>query len=96
MGNIQLNLTENNNGGFYYMEEGQQLGEMVIAIKGTELIVYHTVVDPAQEGKGIAGKLLAEMVSYARANHLTVVPLCPYVAAQFKRHPDLYADLWKA
>jgi len=54
----------------------------------------HTEVDPAHEGKGIAHQLLDAMVAYARENKLQVVPLCPFVLAQFRRHPELYADLW--
>lgn len=34
------------------------------------------------------------MVEHARTNHLKVIPLCPYVHAQFKRHPEEYADVW--
>jgi hypothetical protein len=34
------------------------------------------------------------MVDYARKNKLKVIPLCPYVHAQFKRHPKEYADVW--
>jgi predicted GNAT family acetyltransferase len=34
------------------------------------------------------------MVGYARERKLKIIPLCPYVQAQFKRHPDTYADVW--
>ncbi|RYG04616.1 MAG: N-acetyltransferase, partial [Chitinophagaceae bacterium] len=47
-------------------------------------------------GKGLAKELLNTMVAYARANRLKVVPLCPYVHAQFKRHPEDFADVWSA
>ncbi|HET8752851.1 MAG TPA: N-acetyltransferase, partial [Salinimicrobium sp.] len=32
---------------------------------------------------------------YARNNDLKVIPLCPYVYAQFKKHPDEFSDIWK-
>ena len=63
--------------------------------KAHDLTVYHTEVFPAGEGKGIGKKLLEHMVEYARKNNLMVIALCPYVFAQFKRHPELYADIWK-
>jgi uncharacterized protein len=42
-----------------------------------------------------AKKLLSAMVDYARKNQLKVLPLCPYVLAQFKRHREEYADVWE-
>jgi predicted GNAT family acetyltransferase len=68
---------------------------MVISVSGSNLTVYHTEVLPQAEGRGLAKKLLVAMVDYARKNGLQVIPLCPYVHAQFKRHPGDYADLWK-
>ena len=76
------------------MNGEKQLGEMEVSVSGNNLIVYHTEVDPAAEGKGLAKQLLATMVDYARKNDLKVIPLCPYVHAQFKRRPDEYADIW--
>jgi hypothetical protein len=40
--------------------------------------------------------MLQAMVDHARKNGLKVIPLCPYVHAQFKRHPQEYSDLWQA
>jgi len=68
---------------------------MVISISNNELTVYHTEVDEAFAGQGLAKVLLDEMVAYVRANALKAIPLCPYVLAQFKRHPEEYADIWK-
>lgn len=95
MENIKLELNEKNHGAFRLMVEEKEIGEMVISIKDSELTVYHTEVKPEGEGKGYAKKLLDAMVAYARENNLKVIPLCPYVLAQFKRHTDQYADIWK-
>ena len=94
MSEVKLNLNEKGRGGFYIMNGEKQLGEMEVSVSGNNLVVYHTEVDPAAEGKGLAKQLLASMVDYARKNDLKVIPLCPYVHAQFKRHPDEYADVW--
>jgi hypothetical protein len=67
---------------------------MVVSISGKNLTVYHTEVSAKAEGKGFAKKMLNAMVEHARKNSLKVIPLCPYVHAQFKRHPDEYADIW--
>lgn len=95
MNNIRLDLNEKGKGAFYYENNGEQIGEMLISTDKDNLTVYHTEVNPEMEGKGIAKSMLDAMTDYAREHHLKVVPLCPYVHAQFKRHPELYNDVWK-
>jgi predicted GNAT family acetyltransferase len=95
MNDVSLQLNEQKKGAFIIKDGDQQLGEMVVSISGKNLTVYHTEVVPEAEGKGLAKKMLQEMVDYARKNGLKVIPLCPYVHAQFRRHPDEYADLWQ-
>lgn len=95
MEEVKLTLDEKSHGHFYINENDQQVAEMVIGISGDDLTVYHTEVLPQAEGKGLARELLKTMVDYARKNKLKVIALCPYVFAQFKRHPDEYSDIWK-
>ena len=92
---VRLELNSTGQGAFRITNGNEQLGEMVIGMKGEDLTVYHTEVSPKAEGRGLAKKLLAVMVNHARQNGLKVTPLCPFVHAQFKRHPDEYADVWK-
>ncbi|MDQ3277465.1 MAG: N-acetyltransferase [Bacteroidota bacterium] len=92
--NVRLQLNEAGQGAFFILDGEDHLGEMVISIAGGNLTVYHTEVSPKAEGKGLAKKLLAAMVDHARENSLKVIPLCPFVHAQFKRHPEMYADIW--
>ena len=92
---VKLNLNEKGHGAFYLMNGTQQLGEMMVSVSGKELTVFHTEVSPNAEGKGLAKKMLNTMVGYARKNHLQVIPLCPYVRAQFRRHPQEYGDIWE-
>jgi predicted GNAT family acetyltransferase len=94
MEEVKLNLDQKGHGAFLIMDGAAQMGEMVVSITGKNLTVYHTEVVPEAEGKGLAKQLLNAMVQHARKNELKVIPLCPYVHAQFKRHPDEYADVW--
>ena len=55
-------------------------------------VLVHTEVPPALEDQGIAGKLVAAALDFARAAHLRVVPLCPYVSDFISKHPE-YQDL---
>lgn len=95
MEDIQLNLNDAGRGAFVLEKHGERLAEMEIAIKNGDLTVFHTEVSEILKGQGIASQLLATMVAYARDKHLKVIPLCPFVHAQFKKHPEQYADIWK-
>ncbi len=95
MHEIQLQLNEHNRGSFYIEENGEKLAEMVIGIKDSDLVVYHTEVSSSLAGQGVAKKLLDAMVTYAREHKYMVVPLCMFVLGQFKRHEEQYADVWK-
>ena len=58
-----------------------------------DLIVFtHTEVDPAHEGQGVGSALVRGALDDARARHLAVLPLCPFVRSWIEHHPD-YEDL---
>jgi uncharacterized protein len=94
MNAIELKLESNGKGAFVIEESGKRIAEMAIGIAGGNLTVYHTQVSDELQGQGVAGKLLTTMVEYARQHNLKVIALCPYVNAQFKRHPEQYKDIW--
>ena len=94
MTEIKLVLDEKRHGFFNLYENDTKIGEMVISVTDTVLTVYHTEIDPSAEGKGYAKVLLDHLVNYSREHNLMVRPLCPYVHAQFKKHPELYTDIW--
>lgn len=57
------------------------------------LIVFtHTQVDESCSGRGFGGILATAALDDARRQGLAVVPLCPFIAAYIKRHPE-YEDL---
>jgi uncharacterized protein len=95
MEDVKFNLNTNGQGAFVIMDGAELMGEMVVSISDNVLTVYHTEVSEKAEGRGFAKKMLTQMVDYAREHKLKVIPLCPYVHAQFKRHPDEYADIWE-
>jgi predicted GNAT family acetyltransferase len=94
MHEVKLKLNDKRRGSFYIIEGDEQVGYMEVGISGDTLIAYHTEVAAKAEGKGLAKKLLAAMVDHARSHGLKVLPLCPFVYAQFNRHPEDYADIW--
>ena len=52
------------------------------------LALTHTEVDPSLEGRGIGSTLVEGVLEYMEQNNLKIVPLCPFVSAYLKRHPD--------
>ena len=94
MNEPELVLNDLGRGAFLLKENGEKLAEMVVAIDEENLFVYHTEVDPKAEGKGLAKILLNTMVEHVRAKKIKVIPLCPYVHAQFRRHPKEFEDVW--
>jgi len=56
------------------------------------IIIDHTGVPPEYEGRGIAARLVKRAIADAREEGFKITPLCSYVVAQFRRHPE-WADL---
>jgi predicted GNAT family acetyltransferase len=60
----------------------------------TLIIADHTGVPDAFRGRGVGRALVERMVADARAEGFKIVPLCPYVNAERKRHPE-WADVFQ-
>jgi len=57
------------------------------------IVVSTTFVPESQRGKGVAGKLTAKLVEFAREKGYKIYPLCSYTEKYLKRkHPDLMAE----
>lgn len=61
------------------------------AADGT-LTIDHTGVPPQYEGRGIAARLVNRAIVDAREQGFKITPVCSYVVAQFRRHPE-WAEL---
>jgi predicted GNAT family acetyltransferase len=79
--------------GRYFYRLGDDEAEMTYSRAGaSRIIIDHTGVPPAFRGTGAGLALVARAVEDARAAGLTILPLCPFAAAQFRRHPE-WADV---
>jgi predicted GNAT family acetyltransferase len=68
-------------------------GEMTFRRTAPRTIaIDHTGVPAAFRGRGIAELLVSRAIADARAEGLRILPLCSYVVAQFRRHPE-WSDL---
>jgi uncharacterized protein len=71
---------------------GELLGQIRYRTEPGLIVLVHTEVAPSAEGAGVGSLLIKHALDDIRARGLHVVPLCPFVAAYIRRHPD-YADL---
>ncbi len=58
----------------------------------TLVIADHTFVPDSMRGSGVGAKLAERLVADARAGGYRIIPLCPFVKAQYQRHPE-WADV---
>lgn len=79
--NTHRHRFESETGGKLSIVEYQQVDDETLALT-------HTEVDPSLEGQGVGTKLVEAVLQYAEQNNLKVVPLCSFVGAYVKRHPD--------
>ena len=68
--------------------QGRDLAVLEYKLNGFVLSLTHTEVPQERGGQGIATKLTEMALSYAEAHGLKVRPVCPFVAAYMKKHPD--------
>jgi hypothetical protein len=57
-------------------------------LSGDQMFLTHTEVPRPIGGRGVANKLVKTALDYARDNQLRVVPLCSFVSAYIRRHPE--------
>jgi len=72
---------------------GEHVGELVYRERGGDVVAFlHTEVDPNVQRRGLGTALVVGALDDARDRGQRVVPICPFVDAYIRRHPD-YADL---
>lgn len=94
MDGLKITHHDQGAGGEYraHIAGSDAVGRLTYVRRGDVMVVDHTVVPRAIGGRGIAAELVKAFVADARANAWKVRPVCSYVAAMFKRHPE-WADL---
>ncbi len=77
-----------------------EIGEMVAIVAFPEnedktVTVNRTFVDGSLRGKGVAGKLMEELVKNLEATGRKAVPTCSYAVTWFEKHPEYNSLLQK-
>jgi uncharacterized protein len=83
-----LHVTHNAAASRFEAEVDGRLAVCAYRSAGNVLLLTHTEVPPAAQGRGIAAELVRATLDWARAEGRRVRPLCSYVAAYMRRHPE--------
>ena len=71
------------------VEDREGSGELTYSrMSPTKIIADHTGVDDSLRGTGVGKALVERLIADARSEGFTIVPLCPFIRAQFERHPE--------
>ncbi|MBV2360360.1 N-acetyltransferase [Thalassococcus sp. CAU 1522] len=80
--------------GRYVIRRNGAEAELTYSIASATLrIADHTGVPDAFRGTGAGLALVTRLVEDARAEGFKIMPLCPFVNAQRRKHPD-WADVF--
>lgn len=64
-------------------------GELTFSRAGPKLIIAdHTGVPDGFRGRGVGRALVERLVADARAEGFKIFALCPYVKAEWQKHPE--------
>ena len=78
----------NGHKGRYVLRNGEEAEVTFSVTSPTLIIADHTGVPDSFRGTGAGLALVEAMVADARASGFKIMPLCPFVNAQRKKHPE--------
>ncbi len=75
--------------GRHVLHRDGHVAELAYSVTSPTLIIAdHTAVPEALRGTGAGQALVRQIVDGALAEGVRIVPLCPFVNAQRRRHPE--------
>ena len=90
---MKVEREDRETGGRYVVRTEAGEAEMTFSRAGeTMIIIDHTAVPEAMRHQGIGEAMVERAVADMRAAGRKIMPLCPFAAAQFRKHPE-WADL---
>jgi predicted GNAT family acetyltransferase len=89
MDSLMIRLEDEGSKGRYVVTVDGHDAEMTFSrLNDHHIIVDHTGVPEALGGRGIGQALAENVVAEARKKGFKITPLCPFLAAQYRRNPD--------
>jgi predicted GNAT family acetyltransferase len=72
--------------------DGEVAGHVEYQRSGSTITFTHTEIDSSFEGRGLGSVLARGVLDAARAEGMSVLPVCPFILRFIKRHGE-YLDL---
>jgi uncharacterized protein len=85
---VAHNLAENR----FEVDLGEEKAVLIYMVKAGLFILLHTEVPPPFEGRGIAAKMAAAALEYAKKQGYKVRSYCSYTTRYIERHAE-YGEL---
>lgn len=84
-----MDVTDNRARSRYEMPlEDGQMAYVDYREDGDRLLLTYAKVPPAHEGKGVAARMVRAVLEDVRARGQKAVPVCGYIVAFARRHPE--------
>ena len=87
---IEIKAEEN---GVSAYDGEKRVGRCSYRKDGSVITIFHTEVDKAYGGRGIALSLLDSIAGEARKKGYRIVSECSFVSHALQKHPDKYSDI---
>lgn len=84
----KYDLVDNDQAKRYEMEVDGHKAIVEYILAREKIYLTHTEVPKSLEGRGIGSMLVKAVLEDIEKRNLPLVPLCPFVAAYLKRHPE--------
>ena len=92
MGDFSISREVHGSKGRYVIRQSGAEADLTYSITSPTLVIAdHTGVPDSFRGTGAGLALITRLVADARAEGFRIMPLCPFVNVQRKRHPE-WAD----
>ncbi|HEX9484786.1 MAG TPA: GNAT family N-acetyltransferase [Gemmatimonadaceae bacterium] len=88
MANEDLEVVDNTDASRFEVHVGDDVAYSEYRRHDHVIVFTHTFVPPELEGHGIGGRLAKVALDRARADGVTVVARCPFIATYIRRHPE--------
>ena len=70
------------------LEDGELVGGIWYRTAPGLIALVHTEIEPSAEGRGLGSRLVSGALDDIQARGLRVAPVCPFVLAYLRRHPE--------